>query len=651
MTGAQTVAQILLDSSLPQLDHLFDYRVPQELAERLCVGQRVKVPLRSGSRSAFGYVVGIGEESTFVGELSPVLDIVSSVPVLQPEIALLARTLADRAAGSASDVIRLAIPPRHVRTERSFLASREDAPLLSSSALESAKPSTEGPHRKTVIATPFPRRLVTGEWVPGWALDIAETAQQYLQGGKSVIIAVPDFTDLDALHDALQATLAEPDVICRLDAHQSNAERYAQFLQALEPGPRILLGNRSAVYAPAHRLGALILWDDADPLFAEPLAPYIHARDAAIIRGEQQGADVLLFGNLRSLDAHRLVRLGYLSHEPSTVRGARRVLAADSDGLTHRRVPDTVLKHMRLALESGPVLVQVASPGAAQVLTCASCGERQSCRQCSSALRSKSESGQLVLECRVCKWKTPRRGCLACGAEELREFGAGSEKTLEQLAKQFPRTTVLRSDGENRRALVGPKPALVVATRGAEPLAAGGYACVVLLDADRMLAAPRLSVEEETARHWVNAAAFARPDGLVVLANARGRLAEAFAVHALDGWLNTVLEERAVLRFPPAVRVATVSGTRQDVRSALDALGNIDGVDWFESDRSTAAEAPVTMIVRFPYAAGPTVANLLRASLVTSATVRRRRGRSATGGLEGRFRVHLDDRSAFDHSE
>jgi len=650
MHGAHVIAQVLLDSSLPQLDHLFDYQVPTELRIRVRVGQRVKVPLRSGARGAFGYIIALGDESRFAGELSPLTDIVSDVPVLKPEIARLARSLADRAAGSASDIIRLAIPPRHVRTEKQYL---RDLPESSESVTLDAVSDPVAqrvPSRLAIRATPFPLRLITGEWAPGWTADITEAAGTYVRQGQSVIIVVPDLTDITDLVDALTASGLEADAIVRLDAHQSKAQRYLNFLRALEPHPRILVGNRSAVYAPAHQLGAIVMWDDGDPSLGEPLAPYIHARDAAIVRSEQQQADLLFFSHVRTLEVHRLVRLGYVKASQGDPRGARRVLDVSPADGAQRRIPDTTLALMREALSKGPVLVQVASPGRALVVFCASCGERQRCARCSGMLRSTHRAGALSLICHVCMWQPAEYRCLSCGETELNEYGAGSERTEEQLARQFPDVTVLRSDGQNRRTLVSSQPALVVATRGAEPLAATGYAGVFLLDGDRMLAVPVLSAEEEAMRHWVNAAALARPDGVVVLTQVSGRLSEAFALARYDEWLNVLLDDRATLRFPPAVRVATVSGDRRDVVAALTQLEEISGVDWVEG-ADTTGEHAFRAIVRFSYSAGDRVAKQLRAFLVTSASARRGAQQRPAAELSKRFRLHFDDRMAFDHSE
>src|SRR5690606_14394533 len=107
--GSAHVARVMIDSPLPQLDRLFDYSIPEEFAGECRPGVRVRVPLRSAGRIADAFVVEVAEHGGYDGVLSPIEGLVSAVPVLAPEVWRLARQVADRAAGTASDVVRLAV--------------------------------------------------------------------------------------------------------------------------------------------------------------------------------------------------------------------------------------------------------------------------------------------------------------------------------------------------------------------------------------------------------------------------------------------------------------------------------------------------------------------------------------------------------------
>ncbi|MGB4137707.1 MAG: primosomal protein N', partial [Microbacterium sp.] len=116
--GTRRIARVLIDSPLPQLDRLFDYALPADLGDVRC-GVRVKVPLRTAGRVVDGYIVELGTEQDAARTLSTVEQVVSDVEVLPDRLYRLARRAADRAAGSASDVLRLAVPKRQVRVEKS----------------------------------------------------------------------------------------------------------------------------------------------------------------------------------------------------------------------------------------------------------------------------------------------------------------------------------------------------------------------------------------------------------------------------------------------------------------------------------------------------------------------------------------------------
>src|SRR3546814_6425455 len=134
---ARRVARVLLDSPLPQLDRLFDYAIPADA--EVAPGVRVRVPLRSAGRLVDGYVVEIDEADDGERPLSEIDTVVSPVSVLPEALYTLARRVADRAAGSAADILRLAIPKRMVRAEKAWLAADPPAPpILDAGALAHA---------------------------------------------------------------------------------------------------------------------------------------------------------------------------------------------------------------------------------------------------------------------------------------------------------------------------------------------------------------------------------------------------------------------------------------------------------------------------------------------------------------------------------
>ncbi|MGH8795272.1 MAG: primosome assembly protein PriA, partial [Stackebrandtia sp.] len=109
------VARVCVDSPLPHLDRLFDYRIPEELVTAARVGCRVKV--RFSGRLASGFIVELKAGSDFGGKLHALDKVVSAEQVLSPQVAAVARAVADRYAGNMADVLRLAVPPRQAKIE------------------------------------------------------------------------------------------------------------------------------------------------------------------------------------------------------------------------------------------------------------------------------------------------------------------------------------------------------------------------------------------------------------------------------------------------------------------------------------------------------------------------------------------------------
>jgi primosomal protein N' (replication factor Y) len=567
---APRIAKVVLDSPLPRLDHLFDYRIPDALADEVVVGVRVKVPLRVAGRVADGWVVAIADTSDAPGELSPIDRVVSTAPVLAPEVWRLARSVADRNAGVASDVLRIAVPKRQARVEQRWLAAdRPDSTTVEAEPDDIGSALLEG---RRIAALPTAHVVeVDGQWVGGWAVDIARTAAAVAAAGRSVVVAVPDRRDLDQLEAVLCAGPAAA-LVLRIDASRPPAARYRAHLTALEPGPHVIIGNRSAVYAPAGDLGALVVWEEADPFHQEPLAPYAGTRDVALLRQEQSGAGLLLLSSTRSSTVQRLVELGWCE-EWGAPRGRPDVVLTPDDG-RGGRIPSAAFQAVQRALLAGPVLVQVSRPGDA-------------------ALRA-----------------------LRAGEAPI-PIDAG--RTAHELGRAFPGIPVLIADGDHVHDVVEGGPKLVVATRGAEPRAPGGYRAVLLLDGTRMLLRESLWVAEDCLRWWSTAAMLAAPGAPVHLVGVTGDVATALATWRSADFAARQLADRRELRFPPTVRLAAATGPVRAVEELLEAWAAV-GADLLSR---TSEERGERVVVRFATGAGRRVAAVAKEALLRHGSARR----------------------------
>ncbi len=641
--GSRRIARVLIDSPLPQLDRLFDYVLPDALGE-VTPGVRVRVPLRTAGRVVDGYIIEIDEEADAARALSEVESVVSAVQVVPDRLYRLARRAADRAAGSASDILRLAVPKRQVRAEKAWqppsAAPTPDAEQLARAAqvlaeYDGLSELIAGGGRAAVEAIPGPQ----DGGLPRWTAMFAAAAAVTLAGGRSAILVVPDHRDQELVLAALQAVVPD-DAVVRHDARQTNPDRYRAFLRTLAEAPCVVVGNRSAVYSPA-QAGLVALWDDGDPLLAEPLAPYVHARDAALLRQEQEGSALLLAAHSRSTDAERLVQHGWLQDVTAVRRVLPRVQLSTPQELEQaaQRVPTSAFNAVRAATAEGPVLVQVARPGFSPSLVCAQCRTPARCAQCGGPLGARRRGAVPV--CGWCGRSAHAWRCPECSSEQVRLASSGTERTADELGRAFPGIRVIVSDGTHPVTHVDSRPALVIATRGAEPLAEGGYRAVLLLDGARMLQAPDLRIGEACLRWWSNAAALAAPGAPVHLVGVNGPAAKALATWSQAAYARAELEERAPLHMPPTARVAQIEGIPASVRTAIAALAEI-GIPAAAvlGPVPTADDGRVRALVRFAYGAGAAVAATLRAAVVADAARSRRgRGRTARASLSVRLDI------------
>lgn len=651
---ARRVARVLIDSPLPQLDRLFDYEIPAELAEAAVPGVRVRVPLRTAGRVVDGYLVEFGEPDAGGRPLSELDAVVSPVPVLTPRLYALARRCADRAAGSASDILRLAIPKRMVRAEKAWLAAGASsaAPVVPTEQADWARtvlatfpelaPAIDAGERVALDAPPTPAMLADGTAVGAWALLLAAAAVHALAAGRSAILIVPDHRDRAQLEAALEGRIPE-EALVRDDSRQSSPARYAAFLRTLTDAPCVVIGNRSAVYAPVAEAGLVALWDDGDPLLSEPLSPGVHARDAALLRQELEGSALLFAGHTRTTDVERLVAVGWVREISQKRRTSPRVvLSATREGESRgARVPSAAFAAAREALAHGPVLVQVARPGYAPVLVCAECRHPARCPHCGGPLHASRQGA--VPTCTWCGRAAAQWTCSECSSTRVRMASSGSERTADELGRAFPGVRVVLADGDHPVTEVDARPALVVATRGAEPLAAGGYRAVILLDGDRMLLADDLRIGESCLRWWSNAAALAAPGAPVHLVGVAGPVARALATWTQSAYARAELADRAPLRMPPTVRVASIDGPRPAVEAALSALrAAVPELDRDAVLGPLPREDAVRALVRFEYALGGRIAESLRASVVNHAIKARRPVKGRAPGVRNTLKVRVD---------
>ena len=720
------VARVRVDSTLPQVDRTFDYRVPAELSEDAVPGARVRV-LFNGHELT-GYIEERAATTDWTRtSLLPLKSVLSRVPSVAPEIFALAEALADRYASTVANVLRLAVPPRIAALDKKYAPllpgyesaylgdsapvntsdapeHAESEPVAASTASNAATSSATDPYAwlatpgapapfvldppalnpdapdaasvfsdyengaefiEDVAAGAATRAVMTvlpGHLEHTWADVLATALAAAATSGRGAIAVVPTAKNLDLLEAALAERLPA-DSFVRLSSDSTPHTRYHGFVKARLGQVPVVIGTRAAAYAPVANLGLVVCWDDGDSSLVEQRAPYCHARDVLLLRASAEGTAALFAGFSMSSEAARLVRTRWASH----VRAPRalvrdyspRIFSTGSEFELARdplaamaRIPHLAFEHARRALARGPVLVQVARSGYIPSFSCERCRMPARCGECSGPLSV--ASGSSVPSCSWCGHLAQQWRCSECGFTHWRYSAAGATRTAEELGRAFPNVPVISSAGDHVRASVGPEPALVVATPGAEPVAFGGYAAALLLDADKMLRFDSLRAPEAALRRWLNAAALVRPAALegTVVTTASPSPVEQALVRWDPAWFaRQELEERAQTGLPPAVRTAAVTGAEADVRAFMEEFLGSSALPervreqlrivgpvpldqgyfaWSESLEEDSEEAPVQgdwrTLMFFSYGIAQQVTRELRATRATIAALKKNVG-------------------------
>lgn len=636
----EPIARVLPMLSVPHLDREFDYLVSAEQSDDAQPGVRVRI--RFHGRLVDAFILERRSDTDHPGKLGWLDRVVSAEPVLTPDIRRLTDAVAARYVGTRADVLRLAIPPRHAAVEKK---PAPELPPLAPEPVDESGWARYGRGEQFLSAI-REGRAARAVWqaLPGenWALRLAEAAAATVHAGRSALIVVPDQADVDAVHAAAVSCVDESRVVA-LSAGLGPSQRYRRWLAVLRGQARLVIGTRSAVFAPVAELGLVVVWDDGDDTLSEPRAPYPHAREVAMLRAHQLRCAAMIGGYARTSEAHALVRSRWaldLVAARSVVRThAPRVVALDDNAFDQERdpaahtarLPSMALRTARSALEAGhPVLVQVPRRGYVPALACARCRTVARCRHCTGPLSLPDRDTRGAV-CRWCARAEPALRCVSCGSDAVRAVVVGARRTAEELGRALPGASVITSGGDSVLTNVAGTPAIVVATPGAEPVAEGGYGAALLLDSWALLGRQDLRAAEDTLRRWMAAAALvrSRADGGTVAVIAEAAIPTVQSLIRWDpvGHAESELNAREEVALPPAVHLAVLDGVPDAVHALLEAtelppaaepLGPVDLPPGARRPPGIAVDSPVgRMLVRVPRTDGLDLAAALRRAVNT----------------------------------
>ena len=276
-----------------------------------------------------------------------------------------------------------------------------------------------------------------------------QAAQRALDLGKTVLILVPEISLTPQLVHRFRARF--DDGIAILHSGLSDGERYDEWRRIRRGLARIVIGARSAVFAPLENIGVIVVDEEHESSFKQTDGLRYNARDLALVRGRMERALVVLGSAtplVTSLYAVEQGRLGLLSL-PERVRG---IPMPTVETVAMQGIKSTISPRLRQALEetlasNGQAIIFLNRRGFATFLVCNECSQPLTCPNCTVTLTYHRSRGQSV--CHYCDYTVPAPGvCPSCGCLELKELGAGTERVEHELRELLPAARILRMDSD-----------------------------------------------------------------------------------------------------------------------------------------------------------------------------------------------------------
>ena len=312
--------------------------------------------------------------------------------------------------------------------------------------------------RETVEARKFSGILLHGVTGSGKTAVYLAGMRALLEAGRSAILLVPEIGLTPAIAADLHQTFGEEVAI--LHSALSDKERAQQWHRIKSGEARVVVGTRSAVFAPVPDLALIIVDEEHDSSYKQEETPRYHARDVAVVRAKMANAVVLLGSATPSLESY------------FNAKRNKYALIALPDRVEQRPLPEVEIIDMRqefqetgqeqvisrkLAAEikdrldrKEQVMVLLNRRGYSPVVLCRTCGKKLECQNCAIALTHHKREHKMI--CHYCGYTAPvPKACVHCGSEYVYFIGTGSEKLEELLHGMFPQARIARLDRDTVR--------------------------------------------------------------------------------------------------------------------------------------------------------------------------------------------------------
>jgi primosomal protein N' (replication factor Y) len=421
--------------------------------------------------------------------------------------------------------------------------------------------------------------------------------QQVVGRGQQALVLVPE---ISLTPQTIQRFRGRFGAVAVLHSHQSASQRAAHWRRVAAGEVQVVVGARSAVFAPAGRLGLIIVDEEHETTFKQETTPRYHGRDVAVMRARMEGIPVILGSATPSLESwHNAQRGQYtLLRLPGRVQNLPmpqvQIVDLRHQGVTRSQALCPALElAMREALRAGgQIILLLNRRGFSTCIRCPSCGAVETCKFCDLALTHHQDRN--VMLCHHCGYEeSPPKHCVACGAPTVRFQGIGTEKLEAEVRRKFVDKVVGRMDSDSMRrpgshaqVLDEFRAGRIHILLGTQMIAKGldfpNVTLVGVVNADVGLHIPDFRSAERTFQLLAQVAGRAGrgPAGgrvIIQTFNPEQPCIDLAAGHSYEAFVEKELENRRAHNYPPFQRLARVVVRSRDEQAARDFAESLSG--------------------------------------------------------------------------
>jgi len=456
-------ALISVDVTHSDVDRLFHYIVPAEIEYVLKVGMRVRVPFGMGNKVIIGYVMELTEDlppDIPVGKLKAIVGVMDDFPVLTGETLALAFFMKEKYYTTLANVIRCITPGAKADGRFPMARNKRVAARAAYDSVEVSPVLTDAQNAalEKILYPAADTVLLHGVTGSGKTEVYLHAISHVMDMGKQAIVLVPEIALTPQMVYLFTARFGS--LVGVTHSRLTAGERFQIWKQALDGEISLVIGPRSAVFAPFSNLGLIVLDEEHEHSYHSEVTPKYDARVVARERARICGCTVVLGSATPSLESFFRAENGVyaLAELPERINETMPGVTV-LDMRFERGNPSLFSLKFQSAMEDvlkigKQIILFLNRRGHSSFVSCRQCGHVLTCQHCRVNYTYHADKRRLL--CHYCgEGVALPDNCPSCGSEHIRRSGLGTQKVEEEVLKIFPEAKTLRMDMDTTRGKHG----------------------------------------------------------------------------------------------------------------------------------------------------------------------------------------------------